>query len=834
MSNSLSRRDFLKGTVAGAAGIAAMGVLSACGDKTQPTPTPTAPVEPVSATAVYKAGTYSSVQSSAYASVEVTCTFSESALTDVKYQVLRTSNADYFTPFASPMEQYCQRIVDNGKADGVDGVAGASLCSGAIRDGVNACTAQALGLPTMPAPLNPQDEDFDSFSGNLDQVFSPLKLGSMTIANRIVKAAGSATWQVGPNIIPSATELYGTMAENGLCLNIVTGYKVHTTGIIPGFTALGDTDTAVATLKPLVDRVHKAGGLLGLQFTFGGLAPQVPDSVINETTIEELDAYIEEVGLAAERTKKSGFDCIEIKGASADALNGFLSRRVNKREDEYGPQSFENRTRLFCRIIQKIKEVNGADYPVGALIDGVEENDVSLGDNDLFTTIEEGKGIAKALEAGGADWIQVRVGANGQEMNIWAPDAQHCAPGFDGITGNGTIFDYSSHFDGMVDGSHSGFGSFLPIVKAIKEAVKIPVGCAGYMDLRVGPDYLNDAIKRGELDLIFINRSLNCDPEMVRKMKAGDRDDVRPCMKCLHCHDEISSGWALPNTCRMNASNFISLTDALPDGAALTPAAAKKNIMVIGAGPAGIEAARVAAERGHKVTLYDSSDKLGGLMNFAKGVKGNHERFEDYFSYAAYQMDKLGVEVKLGTKVDAAMVKDQKPDAVVVAVGGTRESKLSGEKVFSPEAAFGSSKLGERVVILGGGAQAVDFAAYLLTQGKKITMVHAGTPAQVDKEQSVQIRTYMLSHLKSSGVKIINNASAKSVGGDGLTITTDVGLTKVIPCDSVVEFYDMVPNTLLAKEIEAAGIEVHAVGDCAEPWNIQKAVRSGNLTARAL
>jgi len=167
-------------------------------------------------------------------------------------------------------------------------------------------------------------------------------------------------------------------------------------------------------------------------------------------------------------------------------------------------------------------------------------------------------------------------------------------------------------------------------------------------------------------------------------------------------------------------------------------------------------------------------------------------------------------------------------------VGGARESKLSGANVFSPEQAFGSSTLGERVVILGGAVQAVDFAAYLVSQGKKVTIVHSGSAADVDKGQSGWFRTYMLPHLKSKGVQIINNAAAKSVSGDSITVTTDVGLEKVISCDSVVEFYDMVPNLSLAKEIEAAGIEVHAVGDCAQPHNIQKAVLTGNLAARAL
>ena len=825
MSNSISRRSFLKGTLGGAAGLAAMGVIGMGAAASAES----------AAAPLFKAGTYSSVQSSAYASIEVTCTYSEAALTDVSYRVLRTSKSDYYALLSAPMEQYCKRIVEAGKADGVDGVSGATLCTNAIRDGVNACTAQALGLPCSPAPLNPQDESFDTFESDCAAVFSPVQLGTMTLPNRVIKSAGSGPWKdsTGSNIVP-ATEWYGTMAENGVSLNIFAGGVVRASGLLPdALDATEDLTASIAQIQPLLDRIHGAGGKVGLQICYGGLAPTVPDEKINGVTIEELDQYIDRVGISAERAKLAGFDCIEIKGASADGLNGFLTRRVNKREDEYGPQSIENRARLYCRMIQKIKEVNGADFPVGALINGVEENDVSLGDNTLFLTIEESKEIAKCLEAAGADWLQIRVGVNGQEMNIWAPDVQHIAPGYNGLTGYGTQFDFSAHYGGLVDGSHSGFASFLPIVKAIKEAVHIPVGCAAYMDLRVGPDYLNAAIERGDLDLIFMNRPLNCDPELVKKIQEHRREDIRPCMKCMHCHDNNSPA-RVPSSCRMNATYFNAYTDAMPEGFNPTPAAVKKNVMVIGAGPAGMEAARVAAERGHSVSLYDAADKLGGLLHFARGVKGDHERFEDYFTYMEHQLEKNNVDIHLRTRVDAALVAQNKPDAVILAVGGARESRLTGENVFSPEQAFGSGKLGERVVILGASVQAIDLAAWLVTQGKKITIVHGGAAADVDKGQSGWFRTYMLPHLRSKGVTLVHQAEVKGLSGNALTITTDAGFERVIPCDSVVECYDMLPNTALAAELEAAGIEVHAVGDCAEPYNIQKAVLSGNLAARAL
>ncbi len=829
MSNSISRRSFIKGLAAGAVGLAATGALHM----------PAAHAEGPSIGFI--PGSYSSVQSTPYATVEVTCTFTENALTEVRYEVLKTSDADYFTPFANPLKSYCERIVEAGTTEGVDGVTGASLSSKAIRDGVNACKIQALGL-SIPAAekkvLNPQDEDFTSFDGDLAEVLSPIQLGSMTIENRVVKSAGSPSpWEdVNGSKHASFRELYGTMSQNGVGLILLAGGAIRKNGILPDSLEVDDLDAALADAAELVAIVHEGGAKLGYQMCFGGLAPTVPDSVINETPVEDLDAYIERVGISAERAKSVGFDCIEIKGASADALNGFLTRRINKREDDYGPQSIENRTRLFRRMIEKIKEVNGAGFPVGALINGVEENDLYLGDNELFITIEEAKEIAKALADAGADWIQLRVGATGQEMNIWAPDVQHVVKDANGLTGYGTFFDYSQHFEGMLDGSHSGFASFLPMVKAVKEAVNVPVGCAAYMDLRVGPDYLNDAIARGDLDLVFMNRPLNCDPELVQKLAEHRREDVIPCMKCMHCHDSNSTGKRYPSTCRMNPNTNHSFTEMMPEGGKPLPAEKARKVMVIGGGPAGMEAARVAAERGHSVSLYDNSDKLGGLLPFARGVKGDHEHFDDYLTYMAHQLDKNGVDIHLFKRVDAALVKEENPDAVIVAVGGKRVSKLTSTDatpVFSPEQAFGSEdKLGDTVAILGAGVQAVDFAAYLATLGKKIVMIHADAAIDIDKGQSGWFKKYILPYLQAKGTRIWSGAEILGLEEGGVKFVTETGYEKLAACDSVVEFYNMVPNTELAEELEAAGFEVYCAGDCADPHNIQQAVLSGNLAGR--
>ncbi len=238
------------------------------------------------------------------------------------------------------------------------------------------------------------------------------------------------------------------------------------------------------------------------------------------------------------------------------------------------------------------------------------------------------------------------------------------------------------------------------------------------------------------------------------------------------------------------------------------------------------------------MSLYDNSDKLGGLLHFARGVKGDHEHFDDYLRYISHQLEKNKVDIHLFKTVTADLVKEEKPDAVIVAVGGKREQKLSGTDavpVFSPTQAFGSeAKLGDTVAILGAGVQAVDFAAYLVTLGKKVVMIHSDSAIDIDKGQSGWFKKYIVPYLQAKGTKIWSQAEVLGIEDGGVKFITDTGSEKTVAVDSVVEFYNMVPNTELAEELESAGFEVHCAGDCADPHNIQQAVLSGNLAGRAV
>ncbi len=821
---TMGRRGFLTGAaMAGVAG-ASLGVTGGAGR----------------AHAAETARELTSAQSTVFADVTVTCGFDEAgALTEVSYETTRTGEFDYFPLFADGLASFCDELAQAASLDDVDAVSGASLCSEAIRRGVADCVAQARGVK-VPTALNPQDESYDTCTTDFSALFQPIQVGSLTLRNRIVKSAGSGPWGGdGTVVAPSAVDLYGQMADGGVALIILTelasklGVGLDNASAEP---STATDDDVVAFLSPLTERIHQGGALVGYQLGIG--SPMSPASV-NDDTAEDLAAYVQSAADSARKLKAAGVDCIEIKGATTDNLNGYLTRRQNQREDEYGPQSAESRTRLYTELIRAVKAEVGEDFPVLTLINAVEENDAKLGWNAGYITIEESKATAKALVEAGADLVQVRVGTSGQEINCWAPDCAHAARGADGMTGAGAQFDYSSHFEGLMDGSHSGVGSFIPMAHAIKEAVDVPVGCAGYMDPRCAPDLIVGAVENGDVDLVFMNRPLNVDPALPNKLQNGQRDDVMPCMHCLHCHDRIASSFKLKSSCRVNAAwQHVYLDEGgMEGGLTPTPAETPRRVMVIGAGPAGMEAARVAALRGHSVALYEKSSSLGGLLPFAEGVKGRHERLGDYRAYLINQLGKLGVEVNLATEADKALVDEVAPDAVVVATGGVRgETSLVATddvQVIGFQEAFGAPKA-QRLIVLGGSAQAVDMAVYLVSTGHEVTMVHGGTFDEFDVDQSAWFKQFIVGDLCSKGVKVWSGATVGSVVDGGLSITTDMGDEKVLPCDAVVWGADMQADTSLSDELAAAGYEVYACGDCAEPRNIAKAVYAGHAAARLI
>ena len=712
--------------------------------------------------------------------------------------------------------------------------------------------APAAASPILPwTELNPQDESFTKRTTDYSAIFSPIQIGNVTLKNRIIKtAAGSDTMTRGENAVSqNAVEYYGRFADGGAALVLLEGSILQAVGLAPGTYGVIPYEQSLTEIRKIIDRIHQGGALAGVQQNMG----YIPSNVLDLPT-EDVEKLIEDFRVFSGYLKEAGFDVIEIKAATIDTTSKLCSRNTNTREDKYGAKTEEDRVRFFCEMVAAVRETVGPGYPILAHMNAMEENDRSIGDNYNFETIEEGQYLAKALVEAGADFIEARISTGGLEANCWAPDTAFAPYKAAGTSGYGAQFDYSRHYEGLYDGAHSGCGAFIPMVRELKKVVDVPVGCAGYIDPRTAPDMMNDAIANGDMDLLFMNRPLTVDPELPNKLKEGRWDEVAPCCRCFHCHASgasVGSTGALRSDevavppspsfpivmgverCRVNATTQCAYTEEFPEGYDLSPAAAPKNVMVIGGGVAGMEAARIAAERGHKVTLYEKNGYMGGMLLFANAIKGPHEHLIDLCNYLVRQQEVKGVTVEKGKEVDLDFVKEQNPDAVIVAVGGKRESRFSGDNVISIDDVL-TAEIGNNVVILGANAQAVDICQYLLAQGKNIQMVHEGDKNDVDKEQSPWVRYFVRSHIYSHGVRVWNESTVDAIDGEGVHITMNQsGHTKVLPCDTVIECYDMIPNTDLMEEIAAAGYTVYAAG-CDAPYNMQRSIHAGYKVSRYL
>ena len=352
-------------------------------------------------------------------------------------------------------------------------------------------------------------------------------------------------------------------------------------------------------------------------------------------------------------------------------------------------------------------------------------------------------------------------------------------------------------------------------------------------NIRQITERLEEAFAENEEWLPLIGQAVyQYQKKTVRKMILKDHkrpdgrriDEIRPCCRCLNC---------LGGLCRVNPCNNSVFTDAMPEGYEVRPADGDKNVMVIGGGPAGMEAARVAAERGYAVTLYEKNG-LGGLLDFAEMVKGKHESLGRLRNYLSRMLEVEGVNVVTGQEVDAAFVREQSPDVVIVATGGVRPELAAAGTAATPVIGvtdFLASEVGERVAVLGFNAQATDTAHCLIAQGKKVTVI-APEPAEAfGTGQAMMLNAFVKPAFFAAGGRLMPECTLKSVGDGEIVVTNSFGMDVALACDCVVDASTMSPNTALADELSGE-FDVHVIGDAAEPLSIQNAITTGNLTAR--
>ena len=684
------------------------------------------------------------------------------------------------------------------------------------------------------AYLNPQlaESEYRTNKLELKTVFSPFKIGDVELHHRMVKsAAGSAAYLAG--MTDELLEYYFHLAKGGVELiyvETIAFLEVPESGEY-------DAETR-AYLEKLVKGCAEYGAVLGYQVSGFGVGE-------NDMTVEDIHAKQDRMVQVAKGLYDVGFKVIEFNCAGFNMPAHFLSRFHNTRTDEYGGKSVENRARFVTEILQKLK----AECPgvaIQCLIDCVEENDniannptIMTLDTDVTTphtkvfTIEEGIAAAKLFEAAGCDAMHLRIGPLGHHVAQFASDLYFILNGVEGATGFGTQYDFKRHFQGKAIGDTSGCGIAIDIAAMYKKELKIPVGAVTYMDPAHAPDFFEKALEDGKLDFFMMNRPLTVDMEYVNKLREGRIDEIAPCTRCLHCHSGSNEMNAMFCYCRVNALTQRVMRENGPATYELPAAETKKKVMVIGGGPAGMEAARVAALRGHDVTLYEKRGSLGFMLDFAAMVKGPHENLADLKKYLIRQMELAGVTVKTGTEVTKELIEAEAPDAVILAAGGRRAAlEVDADVPVIEMDRFMFEKTGENVIVYGSNAQAFDAALWLTVHKKHVTMVTPNNADDFDIQQSQHAKRMMTTALYALGFNAFPESSIKSVKDGMATVTLDTGLDTRIPCDAIVNAADMLPDTSLLDGISVK--ETYAIGDCAAPFNIALAIRGGNDAGRAV
>jgi 2,4-dienoyl-CoA reductase (NADPH2) len=694
------------------------------------------------------------------------------------------------------------------------------------------------------------------------KLLEPGQIGNVRTKNRMFKTAAGSTLGDGSGLVTRKhMAFYGALARGGVVLIIVEHCSIEHEAInlsTGGGTFLHlDDDKYIPSLRELNYLIHKYNCPTFVQLQAGGATSSRPDGQpvsssfltsdeIKERqpyhkvyllenpqspralTIEEIEAMVETFAIAAERAEKAGFNGVELNGGNGHLINAFISRVWNRRQDKYGCQSLENRSRFLVEIIQAVKKRLGKDYVVT-----VNFNAVEYGLPDC-TTLEEGLAFAKIFEKAGADAILGRSHGYGNiTMDIIWPERLF-------------IPEPPEPLPKDCDWSHHGAGALVPIAAAIKKVVSVPILISGRIDPIIG----ERTLRQGKADFIGMTRRLQADPELPNKVAAGKLDDIAPCTACSHCLE--ANALRRPIICRMNPAlggeKEYVIEPAKPG--------AKKKIVVVGGGPAAMEAARIAASRGHEVILYEKSKKLGGLMPLASLVKGTEvEDLPAMRDFLENQIRKVGVKINLGKEFTPSMVEEIKPDVVILATGGladlpaipglNRRNVVTNEKlhrqlkfflrIFGPGMLRWLTKfwmpLGKRVIIIGGAIQGCELAEFLVKRGRKVIIVDKS-----DKFGGLMpIRNWikLSKWLPKKGTVLIGGIKEYvEITDKGLTIIDKDGNRQTLEADTIVTALPLKANNELLNVLKGKVPEVYPIGDCNEPRLILNAVADGYRVAQ--
>ncbi|WP_313104108.1 NADPH-dependent 2,4-dienoyl-CoA reductase [Stutzerimonas nitrititolerans] len=670
-------------------------------------------------------------------------------------------------------------------------------------------------------------------------LLAPLDLGFTTLRNRTLMGSMHTGLEEMPNGFERMAAFFAERARGGVGLIVTGGVGPNEEGSVRAGAAKLSTAEEAAEHKVVTQAVHEAGGKICMQILHAGryayspqlVAPSAIQAPINPFTPRELDEegiekQIRDFVNCASLAKEAGYDGVEIMGSEGYFINQFLVAHTNHRTDRWGG-SYENRMRLPVEIVRRVREAVGAEFIIIyrlSMLDLIEGG----------STWDEVVVLAKAIEQAGATLINTGIGWHEARIPTIATKVPRAA--------------------------------FTKVTAKLRGEVKIPLVTTNRINT---PEVAEQVLAEGDADMVSMARPFLADPDFVNKAAADRSDTINTCIGCNQaCLDHTFSGKLTtclvnPRACYETELNYI-------------PTQSVKKIAVVGAGPAGLSAATVAAERGHQVTLFDSASEIGGQFNVAKRVPGKEEFYET-LRYFNSKLQSSGVDLRLNTRVSAAELQAGGYDEVILATGIVpRTPDIPGiehPKVISYlDAILQRKPVGQRVAVIGAGGIGFDVSEFITHDGESTSLdreafwkewgidlgleARGGVAGVRPAPHAPARQVYLLQRkkskvgnglgkttgwihrtgLKNKQVQMISAVEYLKVDDEGLHLRIAEGDPQVLPVDTVIVCAGQDPLRELQAELEQAGLPVHLVGgaDVAAELDAKRAINQGSRLAAQL
>lgn len=633
-------------------------------------------------------------------------------------------------------------------------------------------------------------------------LFLPGHIGKLEVKNRIVMAPMAACFEDSDGTFSQrAIDYFVARAKGGTGLIMTGASRVDRRIEAPPTWAVPwiDSDMQIAKASDLVEAVHDYGTKICIQLSAGvgrqadwasperpPIAPSPIPSFVNpsvachELTVEEIKGIIQAHTEASKRILVAGFDMIEFHAHTGYLIDEFMTPLWNKRTDEYGG-NLEGRMKFPLELIEAVRAVVGPGFPLSFRL--TMDHKIP-GGRTLADSIE----IAERLEAAGIDILHVDGGCYESVPWIFPPN-------------------------------YFPEGCMVDLAAAVKKEVNIPVITVGNIKR---PEFAEKIIEEGKADFVCMGRQLIAEPDWGNKAMQGRTEDIRPCIMC----NELCIGRMFvyrPISCSVNPQVGKERYYAIRRSEQV------KQVMVIGGGPAGMEAARVAALRGHKVTLYEKEEELGGKLRTAS-TPSFKRVLRDLVKYLSAQLNKLQVKVEIGKEVTPELLDRVSPEVAVIATGAnplipTIPGVENKNVTSAVDLHWSKKRAGENVLVAGGGLTGCDTALFLAQEGKKVTIVEMLPNVAFDLNP--MSRPALLDLLSKNGVGILTNTTIKKFVTKGVVILDKEGKLRTLEADTIVLAMGVKSEDKLINLIKKKVREVHIIGDCSSPRKIGEAIREG-------